>query len=156
MLVTSYFHFSLSVFLQVYYTFLNYIFPTASIFILSSSVYFSATSSYNVILPITILSPFRYLLISLHFLFFALLLNTTDLENQKRVAAIAAALQYFAAISSGKKIFSAVHAKIKFLYSLLVWLLEYCYYRSYKALPCFEILLPSPFPKLLFLQSILR
>ena len=56
--VSSYFHFSLSVFLQVYYTFLKYIFPTASLLIFSSNVYFVATSSYNIILPITILFPF--------------------------------------------------------------------------------------------------
>ena len=56
--VSSYFHFSLSVFLQVYYTFLKYIFPTASLLVFSSSVYSVATSSYNIILPITILFPF--------------------------------------------------------------------------------------------------
>ena len=55
--VSSFFHLSLSVFLQVYYTFLKSIFPTASLFIFSSSVYFAATSSYNVILPIMIISP---------------------------------------------------------------------------------------------------
>ena len=37
---------------------------------------------------------------------------------------IAAVVQNFAAIGAAKTLFAAVYAKIIFLYSLLVWLLE--------------------------------
>jgi len=46
-----------SIFLQEYYIFLKYIFPTASLFIFSSSIYFAAINSYNIILSIMIPPP---------------------------------------------------------------------------------------------------